>query len=232
MARHIAIVEDETALAANYRDILQRERYRVTLHADRPGALASFDIQRPDLAIIDIGLGDEVEGGFDLCREISGRWPEVLIVFLTARESEPDKISGLRLGADDYFTKDISASVMLARIAALFRRAAALGQPEQQEHVLRCGALRLNVERMTVHWEDQAVDLTPVEFRMVHCLVRNPGHVKSRQQLMDAADIVQDESTVNSHIKRMRRKFEAACPGFDLIETVYGAGYRWSGKHA
>ena len=136
MSHHIAIVEDEAAIAANYRDTLQRSGFRVSLYEDRGTATAAFQRELPDLAIIDVGLGDEIEGGFDLCRELRSRCPELPIVFLTARDSELDIISGLRLGADDYLTKDISQAHMLARIVALFRRVRALRSPVREEHLI------------------------------------------------------------------------------------------------
>ncbi len=102
--------------------------------------------------------------------------------------------------------------------------------PENQAEVIRCGPLTLNRERMTSHWMDRSVALTVTEFWMVHALARYPGHVKNRQQLMDAADVVLDDNTITSHIKRIRRKFQAVDPGFDAIETAYGIGYRWRGE--
>lgn len=230
MPHHIAIVEDELAIAANYRDALQRRGFRVSLFSDRASATEAFQQQLPDLAIIDIGLGDEIEGGFDLCRDLRSRCPELPIVFLTARDSELDMISGLRLGADDYLTKDISQDYMLARIVALFRRVKALRAPEQQEDVIERDDLSLNRERMTSRWQDGAIDLTVTEFWIVHDLAKRPGQVKSRQRLMESANVVLDDNTITSHIKRIRRKFQQVDPGFDCIETVYGVGYRWSGK--
>ena len=229
MPHHIAIVEDESVIAANYRDALQRRGFQVSLFRDRDAATKAFKQQLPDLAIIDIGLGDEIEGGFDLCRDLRSLCPELPIVFLTARDSELDQISGLRLGADDYLTKDISQDYMLARIAALFRRVQALRAPEQQEDIVQREHLCLNVERMTCHWRDAPVDMTVTEFSIVLCLAKRPGQIKSRQQLMDAAEVVQDDNTITSHIKRIRRKFTATDPDFDAIDTVYGVGYRWSG---
>jgi two-component system OmpR family response regulator len=230
VARHIAIVEDEPAIAANYRDAFQRHGYKVSLYADRASAMAAFAARLPDLAVIDIGLGDEIEGGFDLCRDLRARAPELPIVFLTARDAEFDVISGLRLGADDYLTKDISQAHMLARIVALFRRIDALRQPAKSDDVIERGELALNRERMTVHWRGQRVELTVTEFWIVHALVRHPGHVKNRQQLMDAANVVLDDNTITSHIKRIRKKFQALERGFDRIETAYGMGYRWRGE--
>jgi len=227
MPQHIVIVEDEASLAANYRDALERRGFQVSHYTTRNAALAGCKQQLPDLAIIDIGLGEDIEGGFELCRELRSRSPELPIVFLTARDSELDIISGLRLGADDYLTKDISQAHMLARIVALLRRVEALRAPERSEQVLRQGPLALNLERMTASWQDRAVALTVTEFWMVHALARHTGHVKNRAQLMEAASAVLDDNTITSHIKRIRRKFQACDPDFDAIETAYGMGYRW-----
>ena len=230
MPQHIAIVEDEAAIAANYRDALQRQGFTVSLHNSRKSAANAFAQELPDLAIIDIGLGDEIEGGFDLCRDLRSRAPELPIVFLTARDSELDIISGLRLGADDYLTKDISQAHMLARIVALLRRVQALSAPEQQEDIIEQGDLCLNLERMSTRWKNTVIDLTVTEFWMVYALAKRPGQVKNREQLMDSANVVLDDNTVTSHIKRIRRKFEAADANFCAIETTYGVGYRWSGN--
>lgn len=227
MAQHIAIVEDEPALAANYRDALHRQGFRVSLYDNRAEAARAFEGQLPDLAIIDVGLREEVEGGFELCRDLRSRAPELPIVFLTARDSELDVISGLRLGADDYLTKDISQAHMLARINALLRRVRALRAPEVSEHRVEQGPLLLNLERMTAAWRERPVDLTVTEFWMVHALARHPGHVKNRQQLMEAANVVLDDNSITSHIKRIRRKFQATDGDFAAIETAYGLGYRW-----
>ena len=229
MPHNIAIVEDEATIAANYRDTLQRQGFQVSLYKDRKAASSAFGRRLPDLAIIDVGLGDEIEGGYELCRDLRSRAPELPIVFLTARDSELDIISGLRLGADDYLTKDISQAHMLARIVALFRRVQALRNPVQEEHVIQRGPLSLNLERMNVQWLGNAVELTVTEFWIVHALARHPGHVKNRQQLMESANVVLDDNTITSHIKRIRRKFQAVDPGFAAIETAYGVGYRWTG---
>lgn len=230
MAKHIAIVEDEPAIAENYRDAFIQHGYTVSIYGDRPTALAAFDQQLPDLAIIDVGLGEEIEGGFDLCRELRSRAPELPIVFLTARVSELDEISGLRLGADDYLTKDISQAHMMVRIVALFRRVEALKQPAIQEQVITHGKLRINKDRLSVYWNEQLLELTVTEFWIVHALARYPGHVKNRQQLMDAANVVLDDNTITSHVKRVRKKFLSIDADFDAIETAYGMGYRWKSQ--
>lgn len=228
MARHIAIVEDEPSIGQNYREILERNGYVVSVHRSRPEALEAFRKQLPELAIIDVGLGDEVEGGFDLCRELRAMASHLPIIFLTARDSEFDAISGLRLGADDYLTKDISLEHLAARIVALFRRMDAFREPESETEALRRDKLLLDTERMTASWNDTLVPLTLTEFWLVHALALHPGHVKNRQQLMDAANTVLDDNTVTSHIRRIRKKFTAIDPEFSAIETNYGFGYRWN----
>ncbi len=227
MPRHIVIVEDEEAIAQNYCDALRRHGHKVSHYRSRPEAMAAFETRLPDLAIIDIGLGDDVEGGFVLCRELRARSAELPIIFLTARDSEFDVVSGLRLGADDYLTKDISQVHMLARITALFRRIESLQKPSNSESEIQRGPLRINMDRMSAHWNEQLVDLTVTELWIVHSLAQNPGHVKNRQQLMDAANVVLDDNTITSHIKRIRKKFKEHDTSFDCIQTAYGMGYRW-----
>jgi len=227
MSHHIAIVEDEPAIRENYADAFRRQGYRVSGYAGRRAALEAFESRLPDLVIIDVALGDEPEGGFELCRQLRARSDTLPIIFLTARDSDLDAVSGLRLGADDYLTKDISLAHLTARIAALFRRLEAVSQPGTRETVLERGPLRLDLDRLTATWHERRVDLTLTEFWIVHALARYPGHVKSRQQLMDAANVVLDDATITSHIKRIRRKFQEEDRTFDAIRTVYGVGYRW-----
>ena len=225
-AQRVAIVEDDVALGENYSDALARQGYQVSLYADRASALEGFAHAPPDLVIIDVNLGSDVEGGFELCRELRAQSAVLPIMFLTARDSEFDAVSGLRLGADDYLSKDLSLEHLLARVAALFRRQAAASRSETARRFTR-GALAVDEDRFAVTWRGAPVDLTLTEYWLVHALARHPGHVKSRQQLMDAANTVLDDNTITSHVKRIRRKFSAIDDGFDAIETVYGMGYRW-----
>jgi two-component system OmpR family response regulator len=227
LAKRIAIVEDEAAIRENYAAAFRREGYAVDMYAARQPALDAFASRLPDLVIIDVNLQDDVEGGFELCRDLRSRASDLPIIFLTARDSEFDAVSGLRLGADDYLTKDISLPHLMARIAALFRRMDAMQRPQADESRITRGDLEIDVDRMTVRWKEQSVGLTLTEFWMVHALARYPGHVKNRQQLMDAAQAVLDDNTITSHIKRIRRKFIALDASFDAVETVYGMGYRW-----
>ena len=228
MRQHIGIVEDETAIRANYTAAFARQGYQVSGYSNRAAAMTAFEARLPDLVIIDINLEDEVEGGFDLCRDLRARAPELPIIFLTARDTELDAVSGLRLGADDYLTKDISLPHLLARVAALLRRVEALRSADTAEDVLQRDSLVLDLERMAVSWKGQRVPLTLTEFWIVHALARYPGHVKNRQQLMDAANVVLDDNTITSHIKRLRKKFTELDADFTAIETVYGMGYRWT----
>jgi two-component system, OmpR family, response regulator len=223
----IAIVEDEPAIRDNYAAAFTREGYAVRTYGNRKQALAAFGARLPDLAVIDISLEDEPEGGFELCRALRSLSAELPIIFLTARDSEIDAVSGLRLGADDFLTKDLSLAHLIARVNALFRRIDALRRPAAAEQSVRRGPLALDAERMQVQWNGQVVLLSLTEFWIVHALARHPGHVKNRQQLMDAANVVLDDNTITSHVKRIRRKFQALDAGFDAIQTVYGMGYRW-----
>ena len=227
MRRRIAIVEDDPAIRANYAEALQKHGFEVAAYGDRESALGALRVRLPDLAIIDIGLGPDVDGGFALCRELRALSATLPILFLTARDSDFDIVSGLRLGADDYLTKDISLPQLLARIAALFRRADLQHQPQAAEERLERGALVIDLKRFSAAWRDQAVPLTLTEFWMVHALAKFPEHVKSREQLMREANLVVDDGTVTSHVKRIRRKFLAVDPAFDAIDTAYGMGYRW-----
>lgn len=227
MARQIAIVEDEPSIRANYADALTRYGYEVQTYGSRAEAAAAFALRLPELVLIDVGLGDEPEGGFELCRQLRAQSKTLPIVFLTARDSDYDIISGLRLGADDYLSKDTSLPHLMARIVSLFRRVEALRQPPGQEQQIQHGPLLLQLDRMHASWRGQDVPLTVTEFWIVHALARYPGHVKNRDQLMSAAQVVVGEATVTSHIKRIRKKFLAVDPAFDAIDTLHGVGYRW-----
>ncbi|MES9850940.1 MAG: proteobacterial dedicated sortase system response regulator [Candidatus Thiodiazotropha sp. L084R] len=225
--REIAIIEDEQAIQDNYIDYLVRQGYSVKGYASRPEALAAFVDVLPDLVILDIGLADDVDGGFELCRELRSRSTMLPIIFLTARDSDFDTVAGLRLGADDYVSKETSLPHLVARIAALFRRIQAMQEPVSQQQPLQRNDLQLDIDRLLAEWQGVPLNLTVTEFWMLHALVRHPGHVRSRDQLMEEAQIFVDSSSISTHIKRIRRKFEEIDPDFLNIDTVYGAGYRW-----
>ena len=228
MNRCIAVVEDEVPIRENYLDAFRLHGFAAQGYSDRTSAERAFVDELPDMVIIDIGLGDEHEGGFELCRALRARSETLPIIFLTARDSELDAVSGLRLGADDYLTKDISIPHLMARVSALRRRLEALARPGPQDHELVSGELAIDTDCLIVRWRGRPIDLTVTEFWIVHALARYPGHVRSREQLMEAASLVVDESTITSHIKRIRRKFQLHDPEFGCLFTVHGAGYRWT----
>lgn len=225
----IALVEDDTLLRANYTKALERDGYRVRSYANRPEASSAFQQKLPDLAILDVMLEDEMEGGFDLCRELRQLSPTIPIIFLTARDSDLDRVSGLRLGAWDYLTKNTTTLDFLpVRISALFKIVESLkSNNPQQEQILDIGRLSIHLERKQVRWDNEIIDLTLTEFWLLHSLTKNPGHVKSHDQLMHAANVVVTNNAITAHIRRIRDKFREIDPTFDAIRTEYGMGYRW-----
>src|SRR6266852_6378570 len=160
MKKHIAIVEDEPALRENYSAALARHGYSIKTYGNRRTAMQAFQIHLPDLAIIDISLEDEAEGGFDLCRDLRALSAELPIIFLTARDSELDAVSGLRLGADDFLTKDVSLPHLAARVAALFRLIDALRRPDNAAEIIRRGSLSIDGEKMQTTWNGTPVTLS------------------------------------------------------------------------
>lgn len=227
MARNIAIVEDERAIRENYAEAFTRQGYQVKTYATRNSAMEQFRARLPDLVILDIALNDDMDAGFEMCRELRTASNTLPIIFLTARDSDYDAISGLRLGADDYLSKDTSIPQIFARISTLFRRVEALRTSADDQDVQVVGDLSLDLDRVYITWKSAPIDLTLTEFWIVNALAKRPGHVKTREQLMDDAKVLVDDTTITSHIKRIRKKFKALDDGFDCIETVYGMGYRW-----
>ena len=226
MTKQILLVEDELILCDNYAKTIRENGYEVVTCHTKQQALEIINKHLPDLAILDIGLGDEMEAGFDLCREIRALSQAIPIIFLTARDSDVDAVSGLRLGADDYLSKDTSIHNLLARIAALFRRLEALESPSDTDQIKR-GKLTVDTARFRIKWGDDIIDLSLTEFWIVHSLAKRVDHVKSKDQLMRDSNQVVADNTITSHLKRIRKKFKEADENFDQIETVYGVGYRW-----
>lgn len=224
--KHIVIVEDEPSILANYQAALDRQGYQVSGYMELRQAKAALTNELPDMVIIDIGLGEEPDGGFELCRFIRSKSESIPLMFLTARDDEIDMVSGLRLGADDYLSKDISLPHLLARIAALFRRQDLMQTKERDDTIIQ-GDLKILTDNLQIFWKEFPVDLTVTEFWMVVSLARHRGHVKTRDQLMSDANVYVDSATVTSHIKRIRKKFIAVDNEFDCIDTVHGMGYRW-----
>ena len=229
MNYRITIVEDDPQLQENYVKALEREGYTVESCGSKRDALDAFEVSLPDLVILDIMLGDELDAGFELCQYLRRRSPTVPVIFLTARNSDIDRVSGLRLGAWDYLTKDATTLDFLpVRITAMFRVIETLAtKPEDPDSAIRHGMLSIDEERKEVHWDGHPVMLTLTEFWILVALARRPGHLKSHDQLMNAANVVVTNNAIAAHIRRVRSKFQEIDPGFDHIRSEYGMGYRW-----
>jgi two-component system response regulator ChvI len=242
MGRTVAIVEDEDGIRESVVFALEREGHAPAAYTDGRRAWAAFEAALPDLAILDIGLPGM--DGLELCRRLRSRSEALPIVFLTSREEEFDRVLGLEIGADDYLCKPFSMRELMARVKALLRRAALGPEPgsrpgsrpgldpgsvAEAANVTQAGGMVLDADRYAAAWRGRAVRLTVTEFLLLEALARRPGHVKSRDQLLTAAyphDTTASDRTIDSHVKRLRRKFQDADPAFDAIESVYGAGYR------
>jgi two-component system OmpR family response regulator len=227
MKRHIALVEDDEQLRKNYADALRREGYEISAHRDRQTAMQAFQSRLPDMAILDIMLGEEMEGGFELCRQLRSLSAVIPIIFLTARNSDVDKVSGLRLGAWDYMVKDTTTLDFLpVRVTALFKAIDAIKLPTS-ESLMQRGSLTIDADRKQVFWRGSLIPLTLTEFWILQALVKHPGHVKSHAQLMDAANVIITDNAVTAHIRRLRNKFRDVDADFSSIKSEYGMGYRW-----
>lgn len=226
----VAVVDDEDNIRETVAFALRRDGYPVELYANGLDAWQQFQQKLPGLVILDIVMPQM--DGLELCRRIRGLSDSIPIIFLTSRDEELDRVLGLEIGADDYLCKPFSMRELLARVKVLFRRAAidtGATRPAADAPV-RHKDVELDLQRYSVRWKGMPVNLTVTEFMMLHALVRYPGHVKTRKQLHQDGyphDAYVSDRTIDSHIKRLRRKFEEADPEFDSIETVYGLGYRW-----
>ncbi len=232
MSRTIAIVEDDPDQRENYADALLANGYQVTAYGNRPEALAGMRHSLPDLVILDIMLDDEMDGGFDLCRDLRAIAPKLPIIFLTARDSDIDRVSGLRLDAWDYLTKPVNLQFLSVRVSSLFRIVDTLHtQTTELEAVLRLGALQLDPNSMSVRWNGKEVNLTLTEFWLVESLARRPGHVKTYENLMQVTrQSYVERNTINGYVRRIRKKFREVDIDFAMIQTVFGVGYRWQPK--
>ena len=232
MAKIIAIVEDDPDQRANYVDAVTKKGYNVVAYSSRQEALAGFDRELPDLAILDIILGDEVDAGFEICRDLLVRSPSLPVIFLTERITEIDKISGLRLGAWDYLPKPISLNYLAERISSLLRINNARIESNSNANTAKLvGDMSIDQEALLVSWQGQPINLSGTEFRMLAKLVRVPGHAVSYDTLMNATmQSLVTNNTINTHMRNIRKKFESIDRAFDCIKSEYGYGYRWSAK--
>lgn len=234
--RTIALVDDDRNILTTLSIALQSEGYATRVYSDGEAALVALRSNPPDLAVFDIKMPRM--DGLELLRRLR-ETSDLPVIFLTSKDEEADEEVGLAMGADDYIAKPFSQRLLLARIRAILRRAGPVSEVAGETPaptgsdapVLERGRLKMDPARHQVTWDGRAVSLTVTEFLILEALATRPGVIKSRNQLMDAAypdDIFVDDRTVDSHIKRLRRKFRAVDDTFTAIETLYGAGYSFT----
>ncbi len=230
MAHTIVLVDDDRNILTSVSISLEAEGFDVKTYSDPVQALHGMSRAQPDLAVLDIKMPRM--DGMELLTKLREK-SDMPVIFLTSKDDEIDEVLGLRMGADDYIKKPFSQRLLIERIRALLRRrdAGKTGaQPVNGEDVVRRGSLTLDSSRHQCTWQGKPVDLTVTEFLLLKSLAVRPGHVKNRDQLIDAAygeNIYVDDRTIDSHIKRLRKKFRAVDPEFSEIETLYGVGYRY-----
>jgi len=226
----IALVDDDKNILASVSMLMEQEGYQVRSFSDPAAALTALTAAPPDLAILDIKMPRM--DGLELLRRLRQGHENMPVIFLTSKDEEIDELMGLNAGADDYVRKPFSQRLLLERVRAVLRRAEAkpAAGTEPKKEVLVRGKLALDPQRHECTWDGKPVRLTVTEFLILQALAQRPGFVKSRDSLMDAAyddQVYVDDRTIDSHIKRLRKKFKVVADDFDAIETLYGVGYRY-----
>ncbi|HMO29859.1 response regulator transcription factor [Enterovirga sp.] len=226
----IALVDDDRNILASVSIALEAEGYRIQTYTDGASAFDGLRQSPADLAILDIKMPRM--DGMELLRRLRQK-SDMPVIFLTSKDEEIDELFGLKMGADDFIRKPFSQRLLVERVKAVLRRGApkdASAPKETDAKALERGHLKMDPERHTCTWKDQPVTLTVTEFLILQALAQRPGVVKSRNALMDAAyddQVYVDDRTIDSHIKRLRKKFKVTDSAFDMIETLYGVGYRF-----
>lgn len=228
----IALVDDDRNILTSVSIALESEGYRVETYTDGASALDGLTAKRPDLAVFDIKMPRM--DGMELLRRLRQK-SDLPVIFLTSKDDEIDELFGLKMGADDFITKPFSQRLLVERVKAVLRRSAARVEGAVREetagsNMLERGHLTMDQERHISQWKGKSVTLTVTEFLILFALAQRPGVVKSRDSLMDAAyddQVYVDDRTIDSHIKRLRKKFKQVDDDFDMIETLYGVGYRF-----
>ena len=227
----IALVDDDRNILTSVSIALEAEGYRILTYTDGASALEGFKTNAPDLAILDIKMPRM--DGMELLRRVRQK-ADMPVIFLTSKDEEIDELFGLKMGADDFIRKPFSQRLLVERVKAVLRRFTPKDAQATKEQLdakaLERGQLRMDPERHTCTWKGDPVTLTVTEFLILQALAVRPGVVKSRNALMDAAydDLVYvDDRTIDSHIKRLRKKFKIVDDDFEMIETLYGVGYRF-----
>ncbi len=225
----IALVDDDRNILTSLRMLLEAEGYKILAYTDGVSAYDGISADPPDLAILDIKMPRM--DGMELLRRLRQK-SEMPVIFLTSKDDEIDELFGLKMGADDFIRKPFSQRLVVERVRAILRRSQPREASAVQEDakILERGKLKLDPERHTCIWDSKQVTLTVTEFLILQALAQRPGVVKSRDALMDAAyddQVYVDDRTIDSHIKRLRKKFKLVDNNFDVIETLYGVGYRF-----
>jgi len=229
----IALVDDDRNILTSVSMTLEAEGFEVETYNDGQSALDAFNQRMPDMAVLDIKMPRM--DGMDLLQRLRQKTSNLPVIFLTSKDDEIDEVLGLRMGADDYVKKPFSQRLLVERIRALLRRqeviaADSIGEPEESKIMVR-GDLSMDPLRHAVSWRGRDVSLTVTEFLLLQALAQRPGFVKSRDQLMDVAyddQVYVDDRTIDSHIKRLRKKMRSVDDEFSAIETLYGIGYRYN----
>ena len=226
----IALVDDDRNILASVTIALESEGYRIQTYTDGASALDGLKQNPPDLAIFDIKMPRM--DGMELLRRLRQK-SDMPVIFLTSKDEEIDELFGLKMGADDFIHKPFSQRLLVERVKAVLRRSGAKDLAPAKDNdakILERGALKMDPERHTCTWKGQDVTLTVTEFLILQALAQRPGVVKTRDSLMDAAyddQVYVDDRTIDSHIKRLRKKFKVTDDDFEMIETLYGVGYRF-----
>ncbi len=226
----IALVDDDRNILTSVAIALESEGYRVETYTDGASALDGLTASPPDLAVLDIKMPRM--DGMELLRRLRQN-SDMPVIFLTSKDEEIDELFGLKMGADDFIRKPFSQRLLVERVRAVLRRVQprdAVAQKTADSDTIERGQLAMDQERHTCTWRGRPVTLTVTEFLILYALAQRPGVVKSRNALMDAAyddQVYVDDRTIDSHIKRLRKKFKVTDTDFDMIETLYGVGYRF-----
>ncbi|MEM1187125.1 MAG: response regulator transcription factor [Pseudomonadota bacterium] len=230
MTRRIAYVEDDDIIRENYAEILREEGFEVSPFATKESAMSAFAQSLPDLALLDVSLHGERDAGYQICLELRRMSAELPIIFLTSHDGEVDRISGLRMGADDYLTKDSTIDYIVVRIETLFRRLDAIrSAAEEKKNTNPVPDSKVSLDDLysRASWQGTRLELPLTLYWILKDLVTHPGIVRSHRDLMRAANIVVEQNTITAHVKSLRTAFKDVDAAFDAIKTERGRGYRW-----
>ncbi len=226
----ICLIDDDQNILASLILALKSEKFEVETYSDGIAGLEALKDNNFDIAILDIKMPRL--DGLEVLQKLRNS-SDIPVIFLTSKDDEIDQLLGLKMGADDYITKPFSQKLLIERVKVILKRtsSSSKGNEVNSDSLIERGNLLLNMDRHECHWKEERIKLTVTEFLLLESLVNRPGYVKNRDQLMSAAysdDLYVDDRTIDSHIKRIRRKFKAIDKDFNSIETLYGVGYRFN----